>query len=158
MRTLTFDFDNLHGIANMYAIPIASVYQCVQNPLTGQATLTLNDSVMVVQIPVYRGDRFKIDEVQKLVDGGDCWEVTIAGIIPKRCSLNDGVIQDLERGEWIVLSQDANGVIVLYGSTEVPLKLPIREVPAQVVISMAPNLLFPQLNPHLLWYLQSYLL
>lgn len=122
MRTLTFDFDNLHGIANMYAIPIASVYQCVQNPLTGQATLTLNDSVMVVQIPVYRGDRFKIDEVQKLVDGGDCWEVTIAGIIPKRCSLNDSVIQDLERGEWIVLSQDANGVIVLYGSTDVPLK------------------------------------
>ena len=122
MKTLTFDFDNLHGISNMYAVPTASVYQCVQNPMTGAVTLTLTNSTDVIQIPIYQGDRFKTDEVHQLADGGDCWDVKISGIIPKRCALNENVIQTLERGEWLVLAQDANGVIVMYGSTDVPLK------------------------------------
>lgn len=122
MKTLTFDFDNLHGISNMYAVPVASVYNCVQNPMTGAVVLTLTSSTDVIQIPVYQGDSFKTGEVHQLADGGDCWDVTISGIIPKRCALNENVIQTLERGEWLVVVQDANGVMVLYGSTDVPLK------------------------------------
>ena len=122
MKILIFDFDNLHGIANMYAIPVACVTKCVRNPMTGDVILTLTNSDDVIEIPIYQGDSFKTEEVHQLADGGDCWDVKVSGIIPKRCALNETVIQKLERGEWMVLAQDANGVIVMYGSTEVPLK------------------------------------
>lgn len=122
MKILVFDFDNLHGISNMYAVPVASVSKCEQNLMTGDVILRLNNSDDVVEIPIYQGDSFKTEEVHQLADGGDCWDVKISGIIPKRCALNENVIQTLERGEWMVITQDANGVIVLYGSTDVPLK------------------------------------
>ena len=122
MKILIFDFDNLHGIANMYAVPVGCVNKCVRNPMTGDVILNLTNSDDVIEIPIYQGDSFKTEEVHQLADGGDGWDVKVSGIIPKRCSLNENVIQTLERGEWIVLAQDANGVIVLYGSIEVPLK------------------------------------
>ena len=122
MKTLIFDFDNVHGIATMYAVPATAVSKCVRNPMTGDVILRLTDSDNVIEIPTYQGDRFKTEEVHQLTDGGDCWDVKISGIIPKRCALNETVIQKLERGEWIVLAQDANGVIVIYGTTDVPLK------------------------------------
>ena len=122
MKTLIFDFDNVHGIANMYAVPATAISKCVRNPMTGDVILILTDSDNVIEIPTYQGDRFKTEEVHQLADGGDCWEVKISGIIPKRCALNETVIQKLERGEWLVLAQDANGEIVIYGTTDVPLK------------------------------------
>ena len=122
MRIVIFDFDNLYGISNIYAVPTSSISKCQQNPMTGDVLITLTNSDDVIEIPVYQGDRFRTEENHRLADGGDCWDVKVSGIIPKRCSLNENVIQTLERGEWIVLAQDANGVIVLYGSTEVPLK------------------------------------
>lgn len=122
MKILVFDFDNLHGISNMYAVPVASVSKCERNLMTGDVILILNNPDGVIEIPIYQGDSFKTEEVHQLADGGDCWDVKISGIIPKRCALNENVIQTLERGEWLVLAQDANGVIVMYGSTDVPLK------------------------------------
>ena len=122
MKILIFDFDNVHGIANMYAVPAAAVSKCERNPMTGDVILRLTGSDDVIEIPTYQGDRFKTEEVHQLTDGGDCWDVKISGIIPKRCALNENVIQTLERGEWLVLAQDANGVIVMYGSKDVPLK------------------------------------
>ena len=106
----------------MYAVPATAISKCVRNPMTGDVILILTDSDNVIEIPTYQGDRFKTEEVHQLADGGDCWEVKISGIIPKRCALNETVIQKLERGEWLVLAQDANGVIVIYGTTDVPLK------------------------------------
>lgn len=122
MKTLIFDFDNVHGIANMYAVPAAAVSKCERNPMTGDVILRLTGSDDVIEIPTYQGDHFKTEEVHQLTDGGDCWDVKVSGIIPKRSALNEAVIQKLECGEWIVLTQDANGEIVIYGTTDVPLK------------------------------------
>ena len=84
MKTLIFDFDNVHGIANMYAVPAAAVSKCERNPMTGDVILRLTGSDDVIEIPTYQGDHFKTEEVHQLTDGGDCWDVKVSGIIPKR--------------------------------------------------------------------------
>lgn len=71
---------------------------------------------------LYIGDSFKHKEVQNFEDGGDCWDVTVYGIIPKRCQINEATIHILERGEWLIITRDANGIIILSGTVDVPLK------------------------------------
>lgn len=122
MKTLNFNFDNVSGISLMYAIPVSSFHQCIQDPITGYGSLSLVNPDNIIDIPIYIGDRFTQEEVHQLADGGDCWDVSISGIIPTRCQLNEKTIHSLERGEWLTLTQDSNGVITLMGSVDVPLK------------------------------------
>ena len=122
MKTLNFDYDNMPGVSLMYAVPTTSFYQCLQNPMTGDCTLTLVNPDDIIEIPIYIGDSFKHEEVQQFEDGGDCWDVTVSGIIPKRCQINESIIHRLERGEWITVTRDANGIILLSGTVDVPLK------------------------------------
>lgn len=122
MKTFDFDYDNLSGISLMYAIPVSSFNSCVQDPITLWHQLALINAEQVIDIPVYGGDSFCFNEVQSVEDGGDLWEVTVSGIIPKRYKLAESDMNVLEHGEWLVLTRDANGTIVLAGTTDVPLK------------------------------------
>ena len=72
-------------------------------------------------LSVYSDRSFCFIEQKSIADGGDCWEVTIEGIIPKLNHDTSSVIETLERGEWLVLSQDHNGTVHLSGSVETPL-------------------------------------
>lgn len=122
MKTFMFDYDNVPGIASMYAIPVDSFVKSVYDMVTGTCTVSLTNEDEIIQIPVYCGDSFVVKEVQSLEDGGELWNVDISGIIPKRCALSEKEIRILERGEWLALTQDSNGCIVLSGTKEVPLK------------------------------------
>lgn len=122
MKTLTFDYDNLHGIASIYAIPVSSYLRITPDYVDETLLLELIKRELVISIPVYTGDSFQFSESQSLEDGGDVWEVSITGVIPKRCRLNEKHINTLERGDWLVLSQDSNGTVTLSGTVDVPLK------------------------------------
>lgn len=122
MKTLTFDYDNLQGIASIYAIPVSSYLRITPNYVDETLLLELIRREMIISIPVYAGDSFLFSEAQSLEDGGNIWEVSITGIIPKRCRLNEKQLNTLERGDWLILSQDSNGTVTLSGTTDVPLK------------------------------------
>ena len=122
MKTFDFDYDNLSGISLMYAIPISSFYSCIKDPIQQTYQLQLGAAVNIIDIPVYSDDSFSFSESQSVEDGGDLWNVSVSGIIPKRCQLTESLMNILERGEWLVLHRDANGTIVLSGTTDVPLK------------------------------------
>lgn len=122
MKALTFDYDNLQGIASIYAIPVSSYLRITPDYVDQTLLLELIKREMIITIPVYAGDSFQFSESQSLEDGGDVWEVAITGVIPKRCPLNEKHMNTLERGDWLVLSQDSNGTVTLSGTTDVPLK------------------------------------
>ena len=121
MKTFNFDYDNVAGIVCMYAIPVDSVTKLHVAPVTKEVSLNLKAWEEVIQIPVYKGDSFKTEEKMSIEEGGCVWNVTVSGIIPKRCRLSEQYIALLEHGEWLALTQDANGVVVLWGTVEVPL-------------------------------------
>lgn len=121
MKTLSFDFDNVAGLSLLYAIPVSS-FPLVTCNGDGTCSIGLAATDSIISIPIYRGDAFSHIETQELEDGGEMWDVAINGIIPKRCALNEASLASLERGDWLVLSRDANGVVSLSGTSDVPLK------------------------------------
>jgi hypothetical protein len=44
-------------------------------------------------------------------DAGDCWNVSVEGVIPKLSSVNHQLMETLERGLWYVLAVDGNGEV-----------------------------------------------
>lgn len=120
MKTLTFDFDNVPGIASMYAIPPSgTLYNKLNNDLSPEELINLAGTI---RIPVYDNDSFSYSEVQSLEEGGELWSVTINGLIPKLYQPDESTINLLERGDWFVLFCDKNGTTILSGSITVPLK------------------------------------
>lgn len=117
MKTLEFDFDNVGGITRLYAVQTSALRRLDTNPLTGLSRLSLYPDAEVVEIPVYNNVLFS--EVQSEEDGGSVFAVQITGFIPRQ--ENVLLISTLERSDWLVVHQDANGDILLSGTTDIPL-------------------------------------
>lgn len=122
MKTIQFDFDNVGGITQVYAIPISSFLRLRQDYINEMQYLEVRQRTDIIAIPVYADSSFTFNETQSLEDGGDLWAVEVAGLIPKRSKLNEKTVCTLERGEWLVLFQDNNGSVVLSGTIDVPLR------------------------------------
>lgn len=122
MKTLSFDYDNVSGISLIYAVPVSSFLRMTSDPINESTLVELIKRDAIISIPVYAGDSFVFTEIQSLEDGGEAWQVSIEGIIPTHCRLNERHIRALEQGDWLILSRDSNGIVTLSGTTDVPLK------------------------------------
>ena len=121
MRKVKIEFDNIGGLALIYAFPPSDLLRLRHDYIRDTDALELTTRDNIVVLPIVGDRSFSFTEQKSTADGGDYWEVTIEGVIPKLCRDNSDVIETLERGEWLVLSQDHNGTVHLSGSVEVPL-------------------------------------
>lgn len=121
MKEINFDYNNIGGLAEIYAFPPADLLRVRHDYRSGKDCVEMKTRDNIVAIPVYPDRSFVFDEQKSTADGGDYWQISIEGIIPKLRHEVAQIIETLERGEWLVLSQDHNGTVHLSGSVEVPL-------------------------------------
>lgn len=121
MKEINFDHNNIGGLAEIYAFPPNDLLRVRHDYRSGRHYVEMKTRDNIVSIPVYPDRSFVFDEQKSTADGGDYWQVSIEGVIPKLRYEVSQLIEVLERGEWLVLSQDHNGVVHLSGSVEVPL-------------------------------------
>jgi len=121
MKQVIFDYENIGGLTEIFAIPPSVVKNIHKNYVTGLMDFDIIDLSDVIYIPVYANDTFQYSEEKTDTDAGSAWDVDIEGVIPKICHENDDVLQELEQGEWFVISVDYNGVIHLSGREDAPM-------------------------------------
>lgn len=120
MKRILFNSDQVGGLAVILAIPVAAFNRIKQNYSTGVRTVSLSSSENVIEIPVVNDHSYSFEEIQDSGDGGDTYDMTIQGVIP-RSDADPKLRMVLERGEWLVLHKDRNGTCRLSGSKDVPL-------------------------------------
>ena len=92
MEKIGFDFENVGGLAECYAIPVNLFKRIRVDYLRGLRNLELTDRSSVIAIPMYADDSFSHKEEKKHADGGDYWEVDIEGVVPKWCKGVEGLL------------------------------------------------------------------
>lgn len=122
MKELTFDFDNFGGTLHLYAVPVASFRRIVKNYVAGTLTAQFRNRQDIISIEMFADDTFSFSETKDVADGGVFYDVAISGIIPKWSEANDGRIEELERGEWMVVTKDNNGVVRIAGTEDALLR------------------------------------
>lgn len=109
MKTINFDFDNIGGLLQVFAVPPTSFLRIRKDYVAELNYLELRNREDIISIPVYANHTYVYNEDKEVNDAGDCWNVEIEGVIPKLASVNHTVLETLERGVWYVLAVDANG-------------------------------------------------
>lgn len=113
--------DNIGGLLDVYAIPVSAVTAMTVNYATRVRSLTLSSTSGVVHIPVYADESFSFEEPHGRDDSGDYWQPSVSGVIPGTSFANADVLELLERGEWVVVHVDQNGVSRVSGDADTPL-------------------------------------
>jgi hypothetical protein len=122
MKKITFDFENVGGLMECYAIPLSSFLRIREDYIGQKKVLEVQNRDDIISIPVYMDSSFSFSEKHDWDEGGDSWQPSIEGIIPKDCLENAADIETLERGEWMLLSRDYNGTVRLSGTEDFLLK------------------------------------
>ena len=121
MKKIKFNFENVGGLAEVYAFPPSDFLRLRHDYVNDSDSLELRTRDNVIAVPVYGDRSFVFSEEKDRADGGDYWDVSIEGVIPNINKENRRLVETLDRGEWLVLSMDNNGVVHLSGTTDVPL-------------------------------------
>ena len=122
MKRVNFDFDNIGGLSKVFAIPPDSFVRIRTDYVDNTKSLELRRRENIIEIPIYADDTFSYTEEQLDSDAGDGYSILIEGVIPKHSNINNKVVEDLERGVWLILTEDNNGVVRLSGDDNVKLK------------------------------------
>lgn len=122
MRRITFDYDNVGGLLDVVAYPSSMFSELKRNYATFISTFQPNDDSQAIAVPMYADGTFQFTEQKEVADNGVYYDTEIAGIIPKLEPVNDVLIEELDRGEWICLIKDNNGQLRLVGTNETPLR------------------------------------
>ena len=117
MREMTFDTRTVGGVAYALAIPLSAVTVIAKNHVTGLHTLTMN-TTNVIRLDSLDDETFSFNETHGRDEHGDFWDVNVRAVVPKACQENATIIEQLERGEWLVVSKDQNGVLRLSGDED----------------------------------------
>lgn len=120
MKTIQFDSDNRPGISRIYAIPISSFLRIRKNYKKNTLNVEVKNRGDIIDIPMYTM-AFQFNEEHSTEEAGETYSIAIEGRIPKLSQVNDSIIKILERGEWLVLHQDNNGIVHLSGTIDDPL-------------------------------------
>ena len=121
MKELTFDFRTVGGVTHIYAIPPETVSAIEADYATECRTLTLASDDEVIAIPCLADETFSFGEQHGRNEHGDYWQPTVVCVVPKASLDNASVIEQLERGEWLVVTLDHNGVTRLCGDLDTQL-------------------------------------
>lgn len=127
MKKIEFNFENVGGLAEIYAIPPTDFLRLRHDYVNDSDSLELRTRDNMIAVPVYGDRSFVFSEEKDRADGGDYWDVSIEGVIPNINKENRRLVETLDRGEWLVLSMDNNGVVHLSGTTDVPLSFSSRK-------------------------------
>ena len=100
MKVINYDFENIGGLLQVIAVPPSSFLQIRRDYIADLNYLELCNPEEIVSIPVYANDTYIYKEDKEVNDAGDCWNVSVEGIIPKLSSMNHRLIESLERGLW----------------------------------------------------------
>ena len=119
MKEITFDFENVGGLAEIYAIPPTSFIRIRTNYLTDKKYLDVKNRDDIIVIPMFADDTYVFNENKDTDDGGDYYDLSVEGVIPKEVFPNKQIINNLERGQWFVLCQDNNNVVHFCGSEDI---------------------------------------
>ena len=111
MKVINYDFENVGGLLQIIAVPPTSFLRIRKDYNAGLNYLELRDRENIISIPVYANDTYIYNEDKEVNDAGDCWNVSIEGVIPKLSSVNNQLMETLERGLWYVLAVDGNGQV-----------------------------------------------
>ena len=122
MKKISFDFENVGGLTECYAIPLSSFLRIREDYVYNTKVLEVQNRDDIISIPVFMDSSFSFGEEHDWDEGGDFWQPTIEGIIPKNCLDNASDIETLERGAWMLLSKDCNGIVHLSGTEDFLLK------------------------------------
>lgn len=122
MKKIKFNFENVGGLAELYAFPPADLLRVRHDYIKGIDTVELRNRNNIVVVPVFGDRSFSFSEEKGLADGGVYWDVNIEGVIPNINFENQRLIETLDRGEWLVVSMDNNGIVHLSGTIDVPLQ------------------------------------
>lgn len=135
MKQLNFDTDNIGGLQKVYALPPGS-YSLAKNYVSNAYTLTIADTSQVVEIETFADGTYSFTESHGRDEHGDWWQPTIVGQIPKHSHGNAALIEELERGQWVVLCKDNNGVLRLAGDDQTPLTFATEATTGAVTTDM----------------------
>ena len=122
MRRISFDFDNVGGLLDVKAYPSALFSELKRNHVNGTGVFQPHDDSAAIAIPMYADDTFQFSEEKDTADNGVFYSTEVAGVIPKIDPGNEALVEELDRGEWIVLIRDNNGQMRLVGTAETPLR------------------------------------
>lgn len=109
MKVINYDFDNIGGLLQLFAVSPSSFVRIRQEYAEQKNYLELRNRDDIIALPVYANDTYSYSEDKETNDAGDCWNVSIEGVIPKTHSYNHQLLETLERGLWYVLAVDSNG-------------------------------------------------
>ena len=119
MKTLVTTDDRMGGLHIVYAIP-PGAYSLSKNYATGKYTISFSNTDGVYALPCLAED-YAFSEQHERDENGDWWQPTVTGAIPHPDDVNAADIEAMERGEWVVLCEDQNGVRRLCGDDDTPL-------------------------------------
>lgn len=121
MKTISYSFDNVGGVAGIIAIPIEVFNRLA--PVFGTDTfhVSVGSSDNIIEIPVLWDDSFSFSEVESDEEAGRLFKIDIKGKIPRQ-DADGSIIRTLEYGRWIVMCQDRNGCIRAAGTRLVPMQ------------------------------------
>jgi hypothetical protein len=118
MKELTFDTRTVGGICYALAIPSRAVAAIAKNDISGLHSVAFISMDEVIKLDSLDDETFMFQETHGRDEHGDYWEVSVQAVVPKACIENAVTIEQLERGEWIVISKDQNGVLRVSGDKD----------------------------------------
>ena len=121
MKKIIFDFENIGGLAEIYAIPPTSFRRIRNDYNTGLKYLEVKNRDDIIVIPMFADDTFIYNEDSDYEDGGLIYTIDIEGIIPKIANDNADILQTLDNKYWYVLCRDNNNVVHFCGTEDVGL-------------------------------------
>ena len=139
MKAMHYDFENVGGLLQVIAVPPASFVQIRKDYASGLNYLELRNREDIVSIPVYANDTYSYNEDKEVNDAGDCWNVSIEGVIPKLSPANHQLMEMLERGLWYVLAVDGNGAVHWCGQEDALMLFATRQADVPCRNGTAPH-------------------
>jgi hypothetical protein len=127
MKNFNIKDDNIGGLLRMYAIPVSSFLRIRKDYINNLQTLEVRDRDSIIAIPIMDNQTFGYTQDHDLDEGGDYWEPVIDGIIPGGRQSNEDIVEELERGEWLVMFEDQIGTVHISGTKDIPMKFTTSE-------------------------------
>lgn len=126
MKRILSSYDNRGSLAYILAIPTFCLIRIRHDYTTGNDVPEFSDVDNMIRIPVIPGEQYQFKESSELSTGGNLFSVNITGVIHASNKADDKRIQELLKGEWLVLHIDTLGFCRLSGSVDVPLRFSIQ--------------------------------
>lgn len=109
MKKIEFNFENVGGLAEIYAFPPDDFLRLRHDYVSGSDSLELLTRDNIIAIPVFGDRSFLFYEEKEQAAGGDYWDLSIEGVIPNINKDNQQLLDTLSRGDWLVVSRTTMG-------------------------------------------------